>query len=306
MTYSLSDFFDNFEEKIISLGVSTNFKNSPSWKSIISGFKNIIEQAEINDKEKTIVHDEEKRIFFQYNDQEKDFDFTICCFGPNEIVCQIVNKKDLGIDKENNQKVNILYIERVISEYKDNGEVSFESKMVTLTNKDCEMIDSTHSKEFIMQNFFQAKYYNEKGIVVTREAINYKPIPTSVYSNYTLNGDDIPLIAISHFDKTANFSEKTKLVRDKLDTAYFYLSSNNIGIVPIEQDPVLVALDSKNGLQDMTIASLGENFDKIPTLTSTDIENLILKEDDYNIQEGLRLLAVGRNNPSYGIELESL
>lgn len=306
MTYSLSDFFDNFEEKIISLGVSTNFKNSPSWKSIISGFKNIIEQAEINDKEKTIVHDEEKRIFFQYNDQEKDFDFTICCFGPNEIVCQIVNKKDLGIDKENNQKVNILYIERVISEYKDNGETSFESKMVTLTNKDCEMIDSTHSKEFIMQNFFQAKYYNEKGIVVTREAINYKPIPTSVYSNYTLNGDDIPLIAISHFDKTAHFSEKTKLVRDKLDTAYFYLSSNSIGIVPIEQDPVLVALDSKNGLQDMTIASLGENFDKIPTLTSTDIENLILKEDDYNIQEGLRLLAVGRNNPSYGIELESL
>ena len=260
----------------------------------------------ISEKEKVTVNEVDKKIFFEYRGSDTDIDFTICCFGPNEIVCQIVNKKDMGYKLESNQDINMLYIERVIAELKDTGEVDFTSKMVTLTNEDCERVDATHSKEYILHNFFQSKHYNKKGIVVTREAINYQPQVTSVYSNYTLNGDDIPLIAISHFDKDARYSEKTKLIRDKLDTAYFCLSSNKYGVVPIEQDPVLVALNKENGLQDMSVASFGENFDKIPSLTSEEIEKLILKEEDSDIQDGLRMLSVGRNNPNYGVEMESL
>ena len=150
MIFSLSDLFDNFEEKLLSLGVSSNFKNSPSWKSIVFNFKDIIVQTEISEKDKIEVHEEDKKIAFEYNNDTMEIDFSICCFGPNEIVCQIVNKKKLGVNAETNQEENILYIERVISELKDN------SKVYVMFNYEGVLVNVYADKNVLTESFWSS------------------------------------------------------------------------------------------------------------------------------------------------------
>ena len=258
---------------------------------------------DIAEKDKILVNEEDGKIFFKYsNDDDKSMDLTMCCLSENEIVCQIINKVKLGYDFQNKQEENMLYIERIIAELKENGEVDFISKMVSFSNDDCERIDELHCKAFVMHNFYQHKHYDSNGIVMVRESINFKPIKTGLYSNYTIVGEDIPLIAINHFDVDDRFSEKSKLVRDKLDTAYFYLSSCEYN-EPIEQEPLLVPLDTKNGLQEMSMASLDNISTGVPALTVDRIEQLIKGEPNAAVQNGLRALAVGRDKPSYGFDV---
>ena len=300
MNYTASELYNKLDQKLTNLGVSPKFKENPAYQAVKDEIETMISQMNMgNDYETVMVREEEGKLSFSYTTSTYDkYELTIVCPNPETINCirtKIKKPWRTGDGKIVNEK-EAIEKEATIS---DKGFITIQTNISNIDDLDCEnyVYNNTGSAE--------KKVYTDKGVMYERE---YRSLDLGPLTN--MNTVDVPVSSMLYYPREAfdisniaykmcNYREVLR--RDKLDTAQLFIQKN--GKITYQS---IVPLSQQHGLRDMN--TIGQQTTEeevfIGPKTQEEIEEMIQKENDPVLQEGLRAFAKDRDSYSYHSELD--
>lgn len=291
MYYSVEELDKNLEEKLFELGVDPRFKENPAFEAALSNIKGLILNMGIFlfDKAKNVtVKQEGKGMYFEWISEDgKKYLMNIYSLNPDTFTCVRTEEYVPFVSSDGKTVRSKGAIEEIatIDKY---GFITLTENTSFVDNVDCnfdECYNTTHTSK---------KYYTSKGVMRDREDKGFSrcKIPFSfdfVKAGIMLN---TPRNSNNH-----KYQTRTTLIREKLDTAQMVVEVDGKGVIYSAK----TRLDQQHGLRDMEVYTGGSYPQDvvIPPLSQEEIEEMIQRESNPKIAEGLRECAVGRENYYY-------
>lgn len=295
MYYSVEELRDKLIEHVVGLGIDKSFLENPAFASAISQIDNLIGQMNMFEAEEAVtVKEENGSISFNWTSSVGDkYSMRISCSSPNTFKCVRIEEKKpfIGTNGQNIRQKNV--VEEVATIDKS-GFITLTTNGSMVDNFDCGYGKCNNS------TWSERKYYTSNGVMRDREYKNLgRGELTEDFDKTTISSMlDIPRQAFDFGLVSSNFESRTLLVRDKLDTARIVREDRKKGI----RYNAITPLSQEHGLRDMELVGGYELYPQdvnIPPLSQEEIEEMIQRENDPKVQEGLRGYAVGRTNYSY-------
>jgi len=292
---TVNEFRNNIVERIKAMGISEEFMTHPAFSSALAEISALIGQMNMFEEgDNVLIQEQDKTLSFSWkspSDQRYDVQISVPDKDTIKTVRTEEESRRIG-DKTTDEKK----IVEIDSKYTPYGEVLIEEYYVNADNYETGLDGS------IISTTATSKKYDNNGIMVERDTVSKKP-----YKGMSV-GTITPSIVLNDMSKSDMFRvdfscrRRELLVRDKLDTAIIRYEDKDKdekyeGIIPLNQE---------YGLRDMRI--LGHQLEQdrvvIHPIFKEEIEEMIMKEKNPRIQEGLRAYAKGRETYSYDSSMD--
>lgn len=292
MNYNLKELREKLVEHISKLGIDERFLENPAFASAISEIDSLIGQMNANEQENMIpVKEENGSISFGYiSVTGNKYSYNIACTSPEKFSCIKIEEKKPYIST-NGQTTNVKEVTEKVTTIDESGFVTSTANGSIIDNINCEIGKCNNT------TWSEKKQYNTKGIMTKKE---YKGFPKGELSeSFERTGINsilyIPRQAFVPGTFNTNYEKRTLLMRDKLDTARYIAEDKAKGT----NYSATVPLNQEHGLREMRTNYLYEQNIVIPPLSQDEIEQMIQRESNPKVAEGLREYAVGRNTYLY-------
>ena len=296
MVYTVEELDNSLEEKIRGLGLDDEFLDNPAFKEIVRDIKNRIKQEE--KLEDVTVREKDGNISFEYEKENSEkHSMSISSSNPNELVYR--DDISSSHSKTGGGEIHMKTISEVTAKRSENGTITVGEVFAMVDDNECSY------KECNVNESSTLKTFNTNGIMVRLEKKSYE---RSHNSNIGIDCDILPAIApfaTRGIDNSTdnNYSTREYLERDKLDVARMAYDDKKTGVKYLTYIPLYGASDS---LQLMSMPRLDPYMVswEIPRMSTDNIEELLSKETDPKIAEGLRQYSEGREDFYYNTELD--
>lgn len=300
MYYNGLELIENFNEKISNLGIDPNFKENPAYEKAVyhirySIYNMLLEMfSHIGDAKFLSVHEEEGKISFDYQKPTEGKKWSVSILSPNpEALIYISCKEDDKMSIDGQYAKEKFVLENVATMDKSTGSVTLIENSSRVDNKECSP-NRCNNRTSASREIFSSD-----GISVRKEM---KWFPSALLDN---DFEHVPIDSVLYIPRQAfdfgQFRDMYVLselyLREKLDTARKLVEDKETGI----KYRATIPLNQEHGLSDM-IPIGGDPYPQeivIPPLSQEQIEEMIQKETNSKVAEGLRKYAVGRNTYSY-------
>lgn len=284
--YDKTDVVNNLEKEIFNLGIDSKFKENPAFNEILENYIRWFQNAN-----SIAVQKEEGKIIFNWNSNDSTkHSMIISSYQPQVLNCITLDKKETldglvtteKIAQENTASIN------------DNGDITLI--------KNHSLVNNVNSKVGKCDNFTNAEkfIFTKDGIMQLKEEVTFPQLELADDIK-SVNVGSMLFAARQGLNSSNYFKTKRSFRRDMLDTAYYTYENN----VNDEKFSYIVPLNQEHGLKNMKQIGGYEHPMPvvIPTLSSEQIDAMIQRESDPKVREGLKKLAVGRENYYYNPEL---
>ena len=285
--YDKTDVINNLEKEIFNLGIDSKFKENPAFNEILENYIRWFQNAN-----SIAVQKEEGKIIFNWNSNDSTkHSMIISSYQPQVLNCITLDKKETldglvtteKIAQENTASIN------------DNGDITLI--------KNHSLVNNVNSKVGKCDNFTNAEkfIFTKDGIMQLKEEVTFPQLELADDIK-SVNVGSMLFAARQGLNSSNYFKTKRSFRRDMLDTAYYTYENN----VNDEKFSYIVPLNQEHGLKNMKQIGGYEHPMPvvIPTLSSEQIDAMIQRESDPKVREGLKKLAVGRENYYYNPELD--
>ena len=293
---TVNEFRDNIVEKMKEMGIDEEFMEHPAFSSVLAEISVLIGQMNMFEAGNNVsMSKQEQGLSFSWeNSSNKRYDVQISVPDKDTIKAVRTEEESRLIGDKLADEKKILEID---SKYTPYGEVVIDEYYVGADNY------TTGLDGSIISTTATSKKYDNNGVMVERENVSKKPhkamesvrnIKPSVVLNDMSKGDMLRV--------DSSCRRRELLVRDKLDTATIRYEDNDKN----EKYEGIIPLNQEYGLRDMRI--LGQQLEQdrvvIHPIFKEEIEEMIMKEKNPRIQEGLRAYAKGRETYSYDSSMD--
>ena len=294
--YSIKELRDKLANKILELGIDSKFQENPAFDAAIDEIDNLISQMNMFEaEEKIIVSKTQESISFRWNSPTGGkYSLNISSATPETFKCIKIEEREpfVGTNGKTIKSKNV--VEKIATIDKSSGFFTLITNGSMIDNANFDVGKCNNS------TWAEKKYYTSYGVMITRE---YKRFPTG---ELTEDFDKATVDSMLYTSRQAfdsgfwnnNYETRTLLTRDKLDTATIVSEDKKRGIRYIAITP----LSQEYGLRDMILLNGYDSYPQdivISPLSLEKIEEMLKKEKDPKVAEGLRNYAVGRENYYY-------
>ncbi|HAB67139.1 MAG TPA: hypothetical protein DCE23_07205 [Firmicutes bacterium] len=293
MQYSVRELRDSLNDKVAGLGISEEFRGSVAFHSVLVEIDVLIAQMNMFSVASSVmVTEEKKKISFEWDSPyQEHYQFYIKVKNKNELSCAVVveRKPELGKDGLFTKEKRV--IEKK-AERNENNEVVLTTSGAIVRNID-------NNTKSLNRSFAERKIYDEYGVMKDREFRTYPEMPLNDHID-KLKIDSIlyipRLVFVGGF-MSDEYETRTVMVRHMLDTARVLVDNRKeekkfIGEIPLNRE---------HGLKNMELDK-EFNYPKevlIKPMSNEELEELIRKERNSVVGEGLRRYAKGRTEYYY-------
>ncbi len=296
MKYTVKELKSDILSKLISLGISPNYKDTPATSSALAEINSLLESLGTDDSIDEIeMNQDGNKLYFAYRD-ESDVLYAIglTVFDPNYFRCVYI-KEEQKINLEAGPYTKRTAIEKDVV-LEDNNYISIFTSGSAIDDLYCDLNCCNNN---VWSEF---ERYSSTGVMLTKEEINYgrAKLNENIHDASVSSMLYIPHKAKFAPDVTVRNLERKRIVisREYLDTAYLYIENKDNSTRFYSKVP----LNQEHGLRDMEIDEAYEKCPKevfIPPLENWEIDLIITSEKNPNVQEGLKYLAIGRDSFTY-------
>lgn len=291
---SVRELSSNLVDRVLELGVGGKFLEHPAFISALSEVGSLIRQMNISEPEKVMVRENNGVISFQYATSEGDnYSFELKA-SEDSISCVRVEEPHSYVGNSGSV-VRQKHAIEIISKLDEYGQVTVTKNIGSIDNVDCE--DNMH---YNMTSSVETCVYNRDGVMSEREYRYYGSRKGEGYF-HRVGANELLNLArrIEPYGDRMPYSSRTKLVRDKLDVATIVYDDRDSGHEYYGKVP----LYQEHGLRDMHVAN-GYNLYPVPNveiypLMESEIDQMLARESDPRVAEGLKKYAVGRTTYRY-------
>lgn len=300
MYYSGLELIENFNEKISNLGIEPSFKENSAYEVAVNKIYRLTHDMiceifpHLENAKFLSVHEEGGKISFDYQRETEGKKWSISISRPNPetLVC-ISCREDDKIIRNGKRVKEKFVLEEVATMDKSTGSVTLTENYARVDNEGC------NSNRCNNRTSASREIFSSDGISVRKEM---KWFPSALLDN---DFEHVPIDSVLYIPRQAfdfgQFRDMYVLselyLREKLDTARKLVEDKETGI----KYSATIPLNQEHGLSDM-IPIGGDPYPQeivIPPLSQEQIEEMIQKETNSKVAEGLRKYAVGRNTYSY-------
>ncbi len=293
MNYSVKELRDSLGDKILGLGVTSTFKENPSFGVALIEVDMLLAQMNMFQvADKITVREDERGISFSWDSNyDVRYDFSLVARGERAFTCIVTEERKPTLNKEGNLERIKRVVEKV-AVLKEDGEVVLTTNGSMVSGIENE--DFSHNKAWC-----DRKVYDAKGVMRERE---FRTYPENILGEIidNLKTDSIlyvPRQAFIHGFMSDRYDSRNLMVRNKIDTAKVLVEdrANNKKFMGE------VELNLQYGLRNLT---LDRDFAYprevlIKPKTADEIDSMIKSVHNPVIEEGLREYAKGRENYYY-------
>lgn len=292
MSYNVKEFRENLSQHILDLGIDEKFLENPAFASAISDVDRMIgEMNLLDDSERVMVEESKGSFSFNYTSPDGTrYATSIYSMNPNTFSC--IKTEDRVLSTTDGSVVQKGVLESVVN-LDALGGITIEHNSSNANNLNCE---SWKCNEITSA---ERKEYTPDGVMNIREFKSFPEINVNFSINNT-NASTMLSRARQGFGAgnfTDSYDTRTFLVRDQFDTAKVKFEDKRSGASYFSVLP----LDQRYGLRDMSLNNGAIFLSEVEILPMTkyDAEQIIQKENNPKVAEGLRKIAAGRENYYY-------
>lgn len=295
MSYSVKELREKLDEKISGFGIDLKFKENPAYASALAEIESLISQMNMLEAEEIVtVREKEGEISFDWTSTVGTrYSMSISSSSPETFRCIKTEEKEpfIGTSGQTIRAKNVVEKVATIDEY---GFITLTTNGATVDNINCGVGKCNNS------TWAEKKYYTSYGVMRDRE---YKGFPRG---ELTEDFDRTRVDSMLYIPRQAfgfgiwqdEYEKRTLLTREKLDTARIVFEDKTKGI----RYSATTLLNQEHGLRDMVLPGGYDSCPEdvvIPPLSLEQIEEMIQRESNSKVAEGLREYAVGRENYYY-------
>ncbi len=283
---NVKELMTNLDKIMDDMGVDPKFKENPAYEDVLSEIKTMIGQMNILDIENVSVYSEGGKISFKYNSVDGDrYSVNISAGNPESISFdREVEKKSFTTN--DGQTVRVGEKVQTTAALNNTGDLTLSTVGKSIDNYQC---DQGQRNENIMMRKVN---YDKNGVMDLSER-KYSS------SRIPLAYDNAP---ISLNTQIENVYDKRELVsREKIDTARVVVEDKKNGYSTIAFSAV-VPLSTEHGLKNMVPQNgINEYTDsiEIPDMTEFEVQEMVNKETNPKVREGLAGYAQSRAGYHY-------
>lgn len=294
--YSVKDLRENLAEKVFGLGIDPKFMENPAYASAIAGITDLILQMNMltQESESISAREEDGKISFGWESTNgHKYSMTISSSNPESFSCVRVEegKPYVNANGDNVREKNACELVASINRF----------GTMTLTEHRSYIINSNYDNKISNLSSADMKEYTPEGVMSKECAISLPDCELPLSFDH-LSEDTMLQFARESFTGRWKYDKKTIVTRDKLDTARMSVEDEH-GII---YDST-VSLNDQYGLREMVPALAVNQYPErvvIPALSHDKIEEMISREKNPKVAEGLRKYAVDRESYSYDSSLD--
>ena len=298
--YTLEELEKNLVDKILKLGVDSSFLENPAFSTALNNIINIINNIAPLNKDKIIVVENNSLITFEYFLGNEKVKFSLYCENPKEFKCLCDRMPtNYSIPDLNTVKTrNIIEQDTIL---KDNGEIVIDKNGVMLSDNKLTLDKQRDIKNCNSHTLAEKHKYSKDGI----ETLNLAKHYDSVFADKLTSPNVAGTLRIAHeaFNTNSSFyydyQSSLSLERQYLDTARYILNDkkNNTKFSS------MVTLNHEHSLRNMQPSQVQPISEVVISgISINEIEEMISKEKNPTIANGLRQLANGRQYFQYNSE----
>lgn len=292
---SVMDLKNNIVDKVLELGADLKFLENPAFVTALAEVNYFISEINMEDLSVVLLDKSNSSLSFNYNSLDGDtYKVELSC--PDNKTIKFVKLVELhSFVGDEGYVVRQKNVMEQIATLGEHGEVIIVTNKGAIDNIGC---DNHH---YNMNNSVERRVYTKRGVMYERENKNYATRKGEGYF-HRVGAKEMLLLARQAFEYgpwADTYNKRTLLRREMFDTArlnYEDRAKDNhyYGVVPLSKE---------NSLKDLFIAKEYNYYPmidvKIEPLTEEEINNIISKESNELIAEGLRYFANGRTSYSY-------
>lgn len=292
---SVVELRENIVDKVVDLGLSLDFLDNPASITALAEINSFIETINMEDPGVVLVDRSNGYLSFSYTASNGDkYKMGISCPDEKTIKCVKEEEPHTFVGKSGSVVRQKSAVEQ-IAKLGEHGEITIVTNIGSIDNIDC---DNHH---YNMNNSVERRVYTTRGVMYEREHKDYATRKGEGYF-HRVGTNQMLLLARQAFDYgpwADTYDKRTLLRREMLDTARLFYENRSkgndyCGVVPLKQE---------KGLKDLVIASEYNTFPmidvEIPALTEEEIADILAKETNEKIAEGLGYFAKGRTSYHY-------
>ena len=295
MNYSVKELREKLDEKISGLGINPKFKENPAYASALAEIESLISQMNMFEAAEVVtVREEEGKISFDWTSTVGEkYSMSISSSSPETFRCIRTEEKKPFIGT-NGQTIREKNVVEEVATIDKSGFITLTTNGSMIDNIDCGVGKCNNS------TWAEKKYYTSNGVMRDRE---YKGFARG---ELTEDFDRTRVDSMLYIPRQAfdfgfwhdKYETRTLLTREKLDTARIVSEDKAKGIRYNATTP----LNQEHGLRDMVLPGGYDPYPQdvvIPPLSKEQIEEMIQRESNPKVAEGLRAYAVDRENYYY-------
>lgn len=293
LSYNVSELRSKLEEKLDGLGVSPKFKANPAYAELLSEIDGLISQMNMFESANDVMVTEESHVVsFDWNARDgRKYSMKVSCINPEMVTCTRIEDESthIGNDGKSFGVKNVVEDVATIDKF---GFVTLRTNGAIVDNIGCGNNWCNNS------TWSEKKYYTSDGVMRDREVKHFRRSDL-MQSFDRANIHSILYVPRQAFDGgmfSDSYVSRTLLVRDKLDTARVVSEDKDKGFHYLATN----LLNQEHGLKNMSLYGGGLPQDVvISPLSKEEVEEMIERESDPKVREGLRKYAAGREDYHY-------
>lgn len=292
MNYSVEELRDKLAEKVSGLGINSKFKENPAYEEVISKIDNLISQMNMFEAAKDIIVTEKSHtISFAWNASDgRKYSMDISCPTPDTFSCTRVEEEPT----HTNMNGRSFRVKNIIEEVA----MLDKSGCVTLRTNGSSIDDLNCGNSWCNNITWSEKSeYDTYGVMSEREVKHFHMSELmQSFDNADINSIlYIPRQAYGRGIFSDRFESRTLLRRDSLDTARV-VQEDKSGI----RYNATNVLNQEHGLKNLILNGGGYLQDVvIDPLPKEQVDEMIQRESNPKVREGLKRYATGRENYRY-------
>lgn len=292
---SVVELRENIVDKIVGLGISLDFLENPAFVGALSEINGLIRQINIEDPSVVLVEESDGVLAFKYTSVAGDnYKMEISCPDKKTIKAVRVEEPHTFVG-ESGSVVRQKNVVEQVARLEEQGDVTIITNRGSIDNIGC---DNHH---YNMNNSVERSVYTKRGVMYERENKSYATRKGEGYF-HRVGVNEMLLLARQAFDYAPwadIYNRRTLLRRELLDTARLMFEDRSkensyYGVVPLCHD---------NSLRDMFIAKEYNVFPmadvEIEPLTEGEVADLLARETNEKVAEGLKYFSAGRTSYHY-------
>lgn len=296
-SYSLREFMDNLKEKVLSFGIDPKCAENPAFETVfLEDVKSFVDTCGVDDYTKAMVEETEeygrKEISFKYiGDGNTEYGFRMCDFGDDG------KTNRLSFNKWKDKK------------YSDRSEYYSGKKNYGFSraNQDADYnlnVDDAVKYSSGNEREGYSTYLTRKISNYTSDGIEYRHVECSMHP-HDIKPNYLGLDVRTQIRNVDTFNPRAyEYSNSKLEVSRKYLDVASVRYEEYEGYSLKKRVSgdgpiSQHSLSELPHSFMGSDEYVIPSLSEYSINEMISREKNSKIAEGLRKYTDGRSTYSY-------
>ena len=292
---SVLELKENIVDEVLELGAKIGFLENPAFTVALAEVNAYIKEVGMEDPSVILVDSSNETLSFSYTAGDGDkYKFDLSCPDENTVRFIRIDEPHTYVGMSGSVVRKKSALEHIIK-LEEHGDVVVITNKGAIDNVGC---DNHH---YNMTNYVEKRVYTQRGVMYEREIKTY-PVRKGEGYFHRVGVKEMLLLARQAFDYgpwADKFEKRTFLRREMIDTAKLVYEdrkneNNYVGIVPLK---------SEGSLRDLVIADEYNTYPMkdvvIPALTEAEVADLLAREANEKVAEGLGYFAQGRTSYCY-------